>query len=100
MVSSCIDLNHSNKCNVLGSGKYISLLFFESFKYNQITIFKVIFSAASGLFLVIYLNYGAFGAVLSSFISFSISLFITFYFFFNKKRYVFHFSWEWAKKIN
>ena len=72
--------------------------YFESYKYNQITIFKVIFSAASGLFLVIYLNYGAFGAVLSSFISFSISLFITFYFF-NKKRYVFHFSWEWAKKL-
>lgn len=72
--------------------------YFESYKYNLITLSKVIFSAASGLFLVIYLKYGAFGAILSSFISSLLSFLITFYFL-NKKRYVFYFSWEWAKKI-
>ena len=48
--------------------------------------------------LVIYFNYGAFGAILSSFISSLLFLLITFYFF-NKKRYVFHFSHKLAKKL-
>ena len=72
--------------------------YFEPHKYNLNVLLKVFISAILGISLVIYLNFGALGALLSSFVSSFIFILIAF-FGFNKKRYIFQFSFDWAKKM-
>ncbi len=70
----------------------------EPMKYNYVTIVQGIMSIALGVSLVVVLKYGIIGAQLAGLISSAFILPFTFLMF-TRKKYVYKFSFYWAKKL-
>ena len=67
-------------------------------KYNIITILKSLLSVAGGVYLVIILKKGVYGAQLASFLS-SLAVVCFSFLWFTRKKYTYDFDWKWAKKL-
>jgi O-antigen/teichoic acid export membrane protein len=67
-------------------------------KYNFVTIVQSIASIIAGISLVVILKYGVLGAQIASVIS-SLAVVIFSFFNFARKKYTYHFSFAWAKKM-
>ena len=70
----------------------------EPIKFTFVTVIKAIIYPASGILLVVVLQWGVLGATLASLITSVITLAIG-YFYFVRKKYIRQFSWLWAKKM-
>lgn len=73
-------------------------LYREPVKYSLITILRAVIYPASGILLVVILQWGVLGATLASLIPSMITL-IFGYFYFTRKKYIREFSLIWAKKM-
>jgi O-antigen/teichoic acid export membrane protein len=83
----------------LGSDQeHLFRYFFDPWKYNFVTILRIVIRVSLGIYLVLVLKEGVWGAQLSTFIT-SVSIFFLSFFKFNRKRYYYQFSWYWAKKM-
>lgn len=70
----------------------------EPWKYILVSIIRAIVNPISGIILVFILQWGVFGATLSSLIS-SIIVLLFAYFYYTRKKYIREFSPYWAKKM-
>ena len=70
----------------------------KPWKYIVITLIRAVIYPLFGVWLVVYLKKGVFGAQLASLLGILIILFISF-FYYSRTKYVYHFSWLWTKKM-
>src|ERR1035437_486655 len=67
-------------------------------RYNIITILKSLLSVVGGIYLVIILKKGVYGAQLASFLSSLIVVSFSFAWF-TRKKYAYEFDWNWARRL-
>jgi len=72
--------------------------FREPWKFNAITIIRVLLGISLGISLVIVMRKGVYGAQLASLIS-SFTIFILSYVLYTKKKFTYRFNWYWAKRM-
>jgi O-antigen/teichoic acid export membrane protein len=83
----------------LGSDQeHLFRYFFDPWKYNFVTIVRICLRVSLGIYLVLILREGVWGAQLATFAT-SIIIFFLSFLKFNRKRYYYQFSWYWAKKM-
>lgn len=70
----------------------------EPIKYGIINVVRSLTNPIFGILFVVILQWGVFGATLSSMVSTFIVLSLAF-FVFTKTYYIFSYSWKWAKKM-
>lgn len=70
----------------------------EPWKFNFMTIIRILLGISLGISLVVIMKKGVFGAQLASVIG-SFLIFVISYVLFIRKRYTYHFSVYWAKKM-
>jgi O-antigen/teichoic acid export membrane protein len=72
--------------------------FREPWKFNLITIVRILSGIGLGISLVIIMKRGVFGAQLASLLS-SLVIFLLSFFLFTRKKYTYRFSWYWAGRM-
>ena len=72
--------------------------FREPWKFNLITIARIISGIGLGVSLVIVWKKGVFGAQLASLLS-SLVIFLLSFFLFTRKKHTYRFSWYWARRM-
>jgi len=70
----------------------------QPWKFSLVNIVRAVTTPASGILLVVILEYGVFGATLASMIS-SMFVLIFAFFYYTRKKYYTVFSFYWAKKM-
>jgi O-antigen/teichoic acid export membrane protein len=83
---------------IMSEQEFIYRVFRSPWKYNIITILKSLLSVAGGVYLVIFLKKGVYGAQLASFLSSLIVICFSFLWF-TRKKYTYKFDWIWAKHL-
>ena len=83
---------------LLSEQNYVYRFYRVPWKYNLIVIIKSITGIALGITLVVILKYGVYGALLAPLIS-SFSVIILSFFYYTRKKYNYHFSWYYTKKM-
>jgi len=78
--------------------EHIYRFYFEAWKFNFVTIAKLLSTVGLGITLVVVMKMGVWGAQLNAFIS-AIIFFSFSFLVFNRKRYYYKFSWYWGKKM-
>jgi O-antigen/teichoic acid export membrane protein len=77
---------------------FIFRFYREPIKYNVVILLRAIIYPASGITLVVVLQWGVLGATLANLIT-SVVMLVFGYFYFVKSKYIREFSWYWAKKM-
>jgi O-antigen/teichoic acid export membrane protein len=77
---------------------FIFRFYREPIKYNVVILLRAIIYPASGIILVVVLQWGVLGATLANLIT-SVVMLVFGYLYFVKNKYTREFSWYWAKKM-
>ena len=83
---------------IMSEQEFIYRVYRSPWRYNIITILKSLLSVAGGVYLVIILKKGVYGAQLASFLSSLIVVCFSFMWF-ARKKYTYDFDWQWAKRL-
>jgi O-antigen/teichoic acid export membrane protein len=83
---------------IMSEQEFIYRAFRSPWKYNILTILKSLLSVAGGIYLVITLKKGVYGAQLASFLSSFLVICFSF-FWYTRKKYTYHFDLKWAKRL-
>lgn len=83
---------------IMSEQEFIYRAFRSPWRYNILTILKSLLSVAGGIYLVIILKKGVYGAQMASFIS-SLGVIVFSFLWYTRKKYIYHFDWTWAKKL-
>jgi O-antigen/teichoic acid export membrane protein len=83
---------------IMSEQEFIYRVFRSPWKYNIITILKSLLSVAGGVYLVIILKKGVYGAQLASFLSSLVVVCFSFVWF-TRKKYTYKFDIAWAKRL-